>query len=54
MNGELDPITSAASPFVASLFTAVTVGVLDEAIATARETLGKKADQLRPYEQVEW
>ena len=53
-NGELDPITRAASPFVSSLFTAVIVGVLDQAIATARETLGKKVDQLRPYEQIEW
>lgn len=53
-SGELDPITRAAGPFVASLFTAVIVGVLDEAIAAAREQLGKKADQLRAYEQIEW
>jgi alkylation response protein AidB-like acyl-CoA dehydrogenase len=53
-NGELDPITRAAGPFVAALFTAVIVGVLDEAIATAREQLAKKADQLRSYEQIEW
>ena len=53
-NRELDPITRAAGPFVASLFTAVIVGVLDEAIATARQQLAKKGDQLRPYEQVEW
>ena len=53
-DGKLDPITRAAGPFVASLFTAVIVGVLDEAIVTARAQLGGKADQLRAYEQVEW
>jgi len=52
--GGLDPISRAASPFVALLFTAVILGVLDEAIATARRQLGKKAESLRPYEQVEW
>lgn len=52
--GELDPITRGANPLVTSLFTAVIVGVLDEAIATARAQLSKKADQLRSYEQVEW
>ena len=53
-NGELDRITRAAGPFVSTLFTAVILGVLDEAIATARQQLGKKAGQLRAYEQVEW
>jgi len=53
-NRELDPITRAAGPFVSSLFTAVILGVFDEAIATAREQIVKKADQLRAYEQVEW
>ena len=53
-NGELDPITRGASPFVALLFTAVIVGVLDAAIGAARDQLGGKADQLRAYEQVEW
>jgi len=53
-NGKIDPITRAAGPLVAALFTAVILGVLDEATASAREQLGKKADQLRSYEQVEW
>jgi hypothetical protein len=39
---------------VASLFTAVVLGVLDEAVGLAREQLAKKADTLRAYEQVEW
>ena len=49
-----DRITRGAGPYVASLFTAVVVGVLDEAIATAREQVRRKADQLRAYERVEW
>jgi len=53
-NRELDPITRAAGPLIASLFTAVILGVLDEAVVTAREQIAKKADQLRAYEQVEW
>jgi hypothetical protein len=53
-NGKLDPITRAAGPFIALLFTAVIVGVLDEAIVAAREQLGTKVVQLRSYEQVEW
>jgi hypothetical protein len=50
----LDPITRAAGPFIASLFTAVVLGVLDAAIALAREQLRDRADRLRSYEQVEW
>ncbi len=53
-NGELDAITRAAGPLVATLFTGVILGVLDEAIETARQQLAKKVDQLRAYEQVEW
>jgi alkylation response protein AidB-like acyl-CoA dehydrogenase len=53
-NRELDPITRAAGPLISSLFTAVILGVLDEAIATARAQIVKKADLLRPYERVEW
>ena len=36
------------------MFTAVVLGVLDEAVATARRQLGPKADSLRAYERVEW
>lgn len=53
-NGELDPITLAAAPFISTLFTAVILGVLDEAIGVARDQVRGKADQLRAYEQVEW
>jgi alkylation response protein AidB-like acyl-CoA dehydrogenase len=53
-NGPLDSITRAAGPFVASLFTAVILGVLDEAVAVAREQIRDRADQLRAYEKVEW
>lgn len=51
---ELDQITRAAGPLVASLFTAVVLGVLDEAVATARGQLRAKAGEMRAYEQVEW
>jgi alkylation response protein AidB-like acyl-CoA dehydrogenase len=53
-SNELEPITRAASPIISSLFTAVVLGVLDEAVATARQQVGRKAAQLRAYEQVEW
>jgi alkylation response protein AidB-like acyl-CoA dehydrogenase len=53
-SGPLDQIVRAAGPFVSSLFTAVVLGVLDEAVALARSQISAKADQLRPYEQMEW
>ena len=52
--GRLDSVTRAAGPYVASIFTAVVLGVLDEAVAVARRQVSSKAGQLRPYEQVEW
>lgn len=52
--GALEVVTLGAAPFIATLFTAVVLGVLDEAVATARTQLAGKADQLRAYEQVEW
>lgn len=52
--GALEPIASAAGPFIAVVFTAVIIGVLDEAITVARAQVRTKVDQLRPYEQVEW
>jgi alkylation response protein AidB-like acyl-CoA dehydrogenase len=52
--GELAPITRAAGPLIASLFTAVVLGIVDEAVALARRQLAGKVDQLRPFEQVEW
>jgi alkylation response protein AidB-like acyl-CoA dehydrogenase len=53
-NGSLDVILRAAGPFVATLFTAVILGVLDEAVGVAREQVQSRAEQLRPYERVEW
>ena len=53
-NGPIGDITGAAAPLVSSLFTAVVLGVLDEAVRTAKQQLAPKADALRPYEQVEW
>lgn len=52
--GPLEAITRAAGPLVSSLFTAVVLGVLDEAVDLARTQLRGKAAQLRPFEQVEW
>ena len=52
--GELDPIARAAGPLVSTLFTAVILGVLDEAIAVARDQVRARADQLRAFEKVEW
>lgn len=53
-HGPLSDITGGAGAFIPTLFTAVIVGVLDEAIAVAKEQLGPRAAALRPYEQVEW
>ena len=53
-DGPLEEITLAAAPLISSVFTAVILGVVDEAIDTAKRQLEPKADGLRPYEQVEW
>ena len=53
-DGPLEQLTRAAGPFVATLFTAVVLGIFDEAVETARPALAGKAEQLRAYEQVEW
>ncbi len=50
----IEGVTLAAAPFISTLFTAVVLGVLDEAVGLARGQLQAKADELRPYEQVEW
>lgn len=52
--GSLTDITTGAGAFVATLFTAVIVGVLDEAIAVAKQQLRTRAADLRSFEQVEW
>jgi alkylation response protein AidB-like acyl-CoA dehydrogenase len=62
-DGGLDEITRGATPFIACLFTAVILGVLDEAVRTARGQIAGKAaagggaavgGSLRAFEQVEW
>ncbi|HUR77837.1 MAG TPA: acyl-CoA dehydrogenase family protein [Acidimicrobiales bacterium] len=50
----IEEITFAAGPLVSNLFTAVVLGVLDEAVDTARRQLEPKAATLRAFEQVEW
>lgn len=52
--GKLDVISLAAGAFITTLFTGVILGVLDEAVATARAQVRNRADQLRAFEQVEW
>jgi alkylation response protein AidB-like acyl-CoA dehydrogenase len=47
-------VTRAAGPVVALFFTAVILGVLDEAITIARDHVRSRASALRAYEQVEW
>jgi alkylation response protein AidB-like acyl-CoA dehydrogenase len=53
-DGPLEAVTRAAGPFVASVFTAVVLGVVDEAIGVARSQLRPKVAELRAFEQVEW
>jgi alkylation response protein AidB-like acyl-CoA dehydrogenase len=52
--GELEPVLQAAGPMVVSLFTAVVLGIVDEAVGVARSQLRGRAEDLRPLEQVEW
>lgn len=52
--GDLGVLMANAGGFVMTLFTAVLLGVFDEAIALARAQLGPRREQLRPFEQVEW
>jgi alkylation response protein AidB-like acyl-CoA dehydrogenase len=52
--GHLGDLQTAAGPFVATLFTAVVLGIVDEAMATARPQVAARADSLRAYERVEW
>ena len=52
--GTVDELARAAAPVIGSLFTAVVLGVLDEAMRTAKSQLAPKADGMRAYEQVEW
>jgi alkylation response protein AidB-like acyl-CoA dehydrogenase len=53
-DGPLTDLTAGAGAFVATVFTAVVLGVLDEAVRVATQQLRPKAADLRPYERVEW
>lgn len=53
-DGPLDDLSLAAAPLISCLFTSVVLGVVDEAIATAKGSLGPRAADLRAFEQVEW
>jgi alkylation response protein AidB-like acyl-CoA dehydrogenase len=52
--GALEGMMAGAAPINLSLFAAVVLGVLDEAIAVAGERIRPRLDEMRPYEQVEW
>lgn len=53
-DGPLEEVMLEAAPLVSSAFTAVILGVVDEAIRTAKSQLEPKAGAMRAYEQVEW
>ena len=53
-DGPIDILAGNAGGFVAAMFTAVVLGVVDEAVATARAQLGPRSNELRAFEQVEW
>jgi hypothetical protein len=52
--GNLAGLAAVAQPFVRTCFTAVCVGIVEVAMATARERLGAQRQSPRAYEQVEW
>ena len=53
-NGPLGEIAEQAAPFNAVMFTAVVLGVLDEAIRTAHVQIIERAGTLAAFEQTEW
>jgi alkylation response protein AidB-like acyl-CoA dehydrogenase len=52
--GPLTDLSIGVGALLPTLFTAVILGVLDEAMTVAKKQLQPKADDLRPYEEVEW
>jgi alkylation response protein AidB-like acyl-CoA dehydrogenase len=48
------PFLMAPGGFIGCCFTAVIVGIVETALATARQQLGRRRESLRAYEQVEW
>ncbi len=53
-DGPLEEVALSASPFIATIFTAVVLGIVDEAVGLARPQVAAKVEQLRAFEQVEW
>jgi hypothetical protein len=52
--GPVEELAAAAGPAIGAMFTAVVLGVFDEAVAVARAQLEPRRESLRAYEQVEW
>lgn len=52
--GNIRKLGAAANGFIACAFTAVIVGIVETALATARQQLEKRHSTLAAYEQVEW
>ena len=52
--GHLDDVIAAAAPFIGAVFTAVVVGVVEVAVATARDQLSSRREDLDAYSRVEW
>ena len=51
----LEELAAAANPFIACLFAAVILGIVEVALDTARRRLGQREpDSFHAYEQVEW
>ncbi len=52
--GQVAQLAPQCGAFANCLFTAVIVGVVENAVAAAQAKLAPRSDALRPYEQVEW
>jgi alkylation response protein AidB-like acyl-CoA dehydrogenase len=52
--GHWKMLADAAGPFIGCAFTAVILGIVEEAVDSARQDLAARNDALRPYERVEW
>jgi hypothetical protein len=53
-SGEIQGLARAAGGAILCYFAAVVVGVVQAAMASAREEVARRIDGMRPYEQVEW
>lgn len=53
-NGSIEGLSRPVGTISACLFTAVVLGILDEAIAVARPQMSRRAESLRAFEQTEW